>query len=409
MSRRLLWILVALFVVTRIPIAWLALNPPIYEQDGINAASDVELYQRWAIGMVETGLGAYSDVQIEYPPGSLPFILTPEILPEGVSYLTGFVVMMIVLDIGALFGLYLIAKRWGSWWGLVLWIIALPVLGPIAYLRLDLVPAVATIWAFERASANDWLGSGGWMGVAAIAKLYPLLFLPAGVILAVQRRRFAIAAAAVFVAPLLPLIPSIEGVVSSVLGYHMDRGIQVESLWGGLLFLAHKLGSELFLGYTFGALHFAGDLADTFKTVATIASFAVLGIGTFLAFKGGSRDRAKTFAEVCFVVLVLSLVTGSVFSPQFLLWLLAIAATVGCMTDSRLRPFLFVLVPIMALSQAIFPFLYNELLYAQDLPVTLLWIRNGLVVIVGVASTIRLWLGYRKAASDLSIPEPASA
>ena len=39
------------------------------------------------------------------------------------------------------------------------------------------------------------MGAGGWLGVGAIAKLYPLLFVPAGLILALQRRRFITATA----------------------------------------------------------------------------------------------------------------------------------------------------------------------------------------------------------------------
>jgi hypothetical protein len=246
------------------------------------------------------------------------------------------------------------------------------------------------------------------MGVGAIAKLYPLLFLPAGAILAGERRRFILAAGVVFVAPLIPLIPSFEGMVSSVLGYHSDRGIQVESLWGGILFLAQKAGDEVFLGYSFGALHFAGPLADTLKTVASVASVLGLAIGTWVATQAGNRDKAKAYAEVSFVILALSLATGTVFSPQFLIWLIALGGVVAGMVDSRLRPLTLVLIPTAAMTHAIFPFTYSELLFGENLPVTLLWIRNLVVVTLAIAATATLWVGYRKGVSAPSIPEPAS-
>jgi hypothetical protein len=408
MSRRALWIFVILFVITRIPIAWLASQPETYTHDGIVAASDVALYNGWATALIDEQQRAYSAVPIEYPPGSLPFILIPHVVPGNASYLNAFVAMMLVIDIAAFFGLYVISSRWGSRWGMVLWILALPALGPIIYLRLDLVPAVATIWAFERASARDWLGGGGWMGVGAIAKLYPLLFLPAGVILATHKRRFALAASVVFVAPLLPLIPSFQEMVSSVLGYHSDRGIQVESLWGGILFLAQKTGSDVSLGYSFGALHFDGPLAETLKTVAAVASIVGLVVGTWIATRARDRDRGKAYAEVCFVILVLSLATGTVFSPQFLIWLVAIGGVVAGMTDSRLRPFTLVLIPTALVTHAIFPFMYNDLLFGEDLPVALLWIRNAIVVILAVAAAATLWVGYRKEVNVPSTPELAS-
>lgn len=401
-------IFAVLFVLTRVPLAWVALNPPLYEQDGINPVSDVDLYQSWATALIDEGQAVYSQTQIEYPPGSLPFILIPGIV-QGDRYLTSFVVMTFLIDVAAVFGLYQIAKRWGSWWGIALWVIAIPALGPTVYMRLDLIPAVATIWAFERASANDWLGSGGWFGVGAIAKLYPLLFLPAGAILAAERRRFIAASVIVFCAPILPLLPSLEGVITSVLGYHMDRGIQIESLWGGILFLAQKSGSELTLGYAFKALHFAGPLADTLEKVATFASFAALALGTFIATRARDRDRPKAFAEVHFVILALSLAAGSVFSPQFVIWLIAGAGVVGCMTDSKLRGLVIVVIPIAVLTQAIFPFFYVELLGSETLPLTMLWIRNSLVAILGLAAAAILLVTYRrKSVSAPSTPEPAS-
>jgi hypothetical protein len=386
--------------------AWLAATPAVYAQNGIDATSDVSLYSGWADALVDGGQGAYSDVRIEYPPGALPFILAPKIVP-GNDYLKAFIGMSALIDIAAMFGLYLMARRWGSWWGMALWVVALPALGPIAYLRLDLVPAVAMIWAFERLSSDDWLGGGGWLGVGAIAKLYPLLFLPAAAILAKHRGRFVVAAIAVFCAPLLPLIPSLNEVISSVLGYHTQRGIQVESLWGGILFLAQKSGSDVSIGVSFAALHFDGKLADTFKTVAAVASLAGLAFGTWIATRVGDRDRAKVFVEVTFVILASSLFLGSVFSPQFMIWLLAIAGAIGCMSDSSLRPLIVVLLPTVVLTQAIFPFNYTEMLNGENYAVAILWIRNSLVGFLSIAAAITLLRTYRRV-NVPSIPEPVS-
>ena len=409
MSRKLLWVVIALFLITRAPMLWLAAAPDVYERNGIVAASDVNLYEGWSAQMVDGGNGAYSEVPIEYPPGSLPFILGPQVVNGDRSYLTSFVGMMFLIDIAGLLGLIVMAGRWGSSLGPILWVLAITALGPIAYVRLDLVPAVATIWAFERSSADDWMGTGGWIGVGAIAKLYPLLFLPAGLLLASQRRRYLAATAVVFVAPLLPLIPAIGDVASSVLGYHMDRGIQVESLWGGILFIAQRSGAEAPLGYSFGALHFSGPLSETLKPIATLASLAGLAAGTGIAWRmRGRRDPRKAFPEACFVILAFSLALGTVFSPQFLLWIFAIGATVLCMGDSRLRWFAFLLVPVAAITQGIFPFLYVDLLYSETLPVVLLWIRNATVAIMAIGGAIALWAPHKEMLSGPSTPELAS-
>ena len=409
MPRKVLWALIILFVVTRVPSVWLAARPDIYEHGGIVAASDVNLYEGWSAQMVDEGRGAYSEVPIEYPPGSLPFILGPQVGNGDRSYLVAFIALMLLVDVAGLFGLILIARRWGSSIGAFVWILAIAALGPIAYLRLDLVPAVATIWTFERSSADDWMGAGGWLGVGAIAKLYPLLFVPAGLILALQRRRFITATAVVFVAPLLPLIPAFAELTSSVLGYHLDRGIQIESLWGGILFIAQRTGADAGVGYSFGALHFGGPLSETLKPIATFASIAGLLISTALAWKiRNGRDRTRAFPEVCFVALAFSLATGTVFSPQFLLWLIAIGAAVASMRDSRLRWFVIALVPIAAITQALFPVLYNELIFAETLPLILLWIRNVCVVAMALGGAFILWRSYGRTVTAPSIPEPAS-
>lgn len=410
MRRNILWILIALFIVSRLPLGWLAARPDVYIHDGINTSSDVTLYEGWATALIDDANGAYSGVRIEYPPGSLPFILGPKLIPGETSYLIGFVFMMALIDIVGFAGLVVLAKRWGSIAGPLLWIFAVAALGPIAYLRLDIVPAVATIWAIERASSHDWMGSGGWFGVAAIAKLYAGLFVPAAFILSPQKRRFAIATAVVFVAPLVPLLPVLDDVISSVLGYHVNRGIQVESLWGGILFIAQRSGADAGLGYSFGALHFGGELAESLRTIAPYVSLAGLAAGTALAFRlRNRRPPDKALAEVSFVILALALTTGTVFSPQFLLWLFALAAAVCCMPDSRLRAMAIVLIPIAAVTQAIFPFLYNKLLFAETFPIVLLWIRNLTIAGIGIGSAIVLWRSYREPLSDPSIPEPASA
>ena len=84
-----------------------------------------------------------------------------------------------------------------------------------------------------------------------------------------------------------------------------------------------------------------------------------------------------------------------------------------CMTDSRLRVMAILLIPIAAVTQAIFPFLYNKLLFAgapetDVFPVVLLWIRNLTVAGIGIGGAIVLWRSYREPLSDPSIPEPAS-
>jgi hypothetical protein len=136
--------------------------------------------------VVASGGMPYSEVPIEYPPGVLPFVLVPAWLQHHlrIPFPPSFILLMIAVDGLGLTGLRRLGRRWGSDLGAWLWVVALPLLGPIVLLRLDLVPAVATIWCLERAAAGRWTAAGAFLGFGCLAKLYPLFLLPAAIVIA---------------------------------------------------------------------------------------------------------------------------------------------------------------------------------------------------------------------------------
>ncbi|HET7482046.1 MAG TPA: glycosyltransferase 87 family protein [Actinomycetota bacterium] len=404
MSRRSLVIAIIAFIVLRGVLVWLAVSPERYSRPGFLPASDVGLYEGWASAVLRQNRAVYTDVPIEYPPGSIPFMLAPETVSGGHHYLAAFVTMSLLLDIAGLIGTIILARRWRSSSGMWIWIVGVALLGPITYLRLDIVPAVATIWAIERASVGDSTTSGGWFGVGAIVKLYPALLIPIGIVTARRRTAFVAAAVGVVVAVLLPLVMDLGAVVHDVLGYHSARGIQVESTWGGVLFVAQRLGSDVAVVFNYGALHFAGALANKLKPVSELLSAAaVVGVTTIVWFR---RSRSpQLLAEAVFVLLALELALGSVFSPQYMVWILALAATVGCIPSSSLRGLAWVVVAAAIPTQSLFPFLYGGLLQADTFPLSVLLTRNLAILVVGVVGAWFLWSGRP---SDPSTAEFAS-
>ncbi|MGH2808945.1 MAG: glycosyltransferase 87 family protein [Actinomycetota bacterium] len=409
MSRRGLIALLAVFFVTRLISVTFAGTPERYQFDGINPSSDVALYEGWARAMVVDDRAAYTEVPIEYPPGSLPFFLLPQVVADSYDYLPKFITVMLLLDIAGLIGALMLARRWGSMWGPWLWTILIPALGPVVYLRLDLIPAVATIWAVERSAARDWLSSGGWIGFGIASKLYPALFVLPGLLASRPRWwRFAAGIAALVIVPLFPLIPSFDAVRESVLGYHTSRGIQVESLWGSILFFVMKGGGDVSIIYNFGALHFAGETADALKPLATIAAAVTVLGASLLALRTTDERRDKNFAEVSFVVLAFALGFGSVFSPQFLVWLFALGACVACDRLTRLRLPVLLLLPVAILTHGLFPFLYNRMLAGETGPVALLWVRNLLIVAIAGLSVWGLLRRPRPVDELAEISDPST-
>ncbi|HYO61297.1 MAG TPA: glycosyltransferase 87 family protein, partial [Actinomycetota bacterium] len=254
MSRRALLAVIAAFVVTRVVTGFLADHPEHYGPPSSKVVGDVGNYEFWAGQILTFQLNAYSEIGIEYPPGSVPFIVGPGIeKPLDDTYRTRFVLLMLVVDAIGFAALVVLARRWGSLAGVWAWVAVVPLLGPISYNRLDMIPAVATILAVERFSARSWFGGGGWLGYGVLAKVYPAIFLPAA--FAASRRKQVLTGAALIGGLfLVPYIGILDDVYRNVVGYHTERGIQIESLWGFAQLLASKFGYAVGINFSFGAL-----------------------------------------------------------------------------------------------------------------------------------------------------------
>jgi hypothetical protein len=260
-------------------------------------------------------------------------------------------------------------------------------LGPIAYLRLDLVPAVATIWALERAAAGAWLTSGAWIGFGTVVKLYPVLLLPV-VWLRSRRASIVVGAAVVAIAGLAPLAGSLEELARSVIGYHSERGIQVESSWGLILLIASRFGYPVSVAYNFGAFHAGAGISRDFEWAALALSAAVAVGALWSSARARGHTDLASVATLLFGVLALILCTSSVLSPQFLLWVIALAAAAACRQSRGVERAVIALAFAAGLSQLIYPYAYDRLLAAQGIALLLLGARNLLLATAGVVAVV---------------------
>lgn len=378
-----LWLLVGVFVATRLFGVASAIN--------YGAVSDVEIaYRRWAVRVVERDRPPYSDVDIEYPPGSLPFVLAPQLTgPDEHGYRINFVALMLLADVTCLIGLLLLSKRWGSLLGPWVWVLGIPLLGSLVYLRLDLVPAAATIWAMYRASKDDWLGSGALLGFGAAVKLYPLLLVPLALMMCPKdaRKRLLLGVGGVIALALLPFVTILGDVFREVVEYHTGRGIQIESLWGSILFIARSSQRSRLIVHDFGAHHFTLGAVPELKLLASAATLLVATAGVWLARRG--RDKVTELASVSFVTLMLAISVTAVLSPQFFIWVLAMGAAATCVPNPRVRNQVLMLIPITAITHLIFPVLHANLVYAEPGAVVVLWARNILLLMTAIFALAR--------------------
>jgi Glycosyltransferase family 87 len=383
-------LLVLAFFATRLVLAWMADGLTPYPEEWIDG--DVYLYAEDASAVLD-GAVPYSDVELEYPPGALPSIVVPGLLAERVAYRTAFIAFSLIVDAVGFSVLLALRRRWGGIAGAWIWVASVPLLGPIVYLRFDLVPAVATILALERVAAGALARGGGWLGFGTVAKIYPgMLVLP--VFAATRRVRLLVGAVAGALVPVLLLVSyggpaTVVALVTDVLGYHAARGIQVESTWSTTLLAAGRLGlvDDVSTSYSFMAHHVEAPIAPLVETIAALAALVALVAGTWLAWRAADRvDPERAAALGAFATLALLLATGSVYSTQYTLWLVALGAVVACLADNPLRGPVALLPLVALLSQLGYPFRYAGLLDAAPRSIVVVGGRNLLVILCAVWS-----------------------
>jgi hypothetical protein len=420
-AQRLRAMLVALwlaFAVMRLlPIA-LTLYPSLYG-DISDPTGDLSRYAGWAEQIVGEGLAPYREVDIEYPPGSLPFVVVPALVGRAEFSRLVFVGMMVGLDAFAFGTLLSMARRAGreragdgdggevereraggrgpaaagAYGGVVAWLLLPPLLGVLLYGRLDLIPAVALLLGLERAYARRWATSGVWLGLGAAAKLFPALFVPFAAVAAGGRRlRLLAGVAAGGLVAWLPFAGDTGQLIDDVLGYHGARGIHLESLWGSLLNLSRVSGGPVELVFEFGAFHIEGPGDDTMLWLTTVFSVAIVALGVGVAVVRWWRRPQRASLELSLAVtamLALLLGTGRVFSPQFMVWLVAAAAvlfTVRPRIALWAGPLLLALVVMTALG---YPLWFDFLRDGARAPALLLVYRNVAVLVFGVMLAAR--------------------
>lgn len=377
-------LVVVVFVVSRALMGWLTDHPDVYE-NRVDVTSDVGLYEGWADGLAEDR-SPYNELRIEYPPGALAVFVAPAAVLPDHSYRTAFVTMMVLVDAAGLLALVLMARRTSHWWGVWFWLLVVPLTGPILYSRFDLVPAVATIWAVERASASRWGGSGSWLGLGALVKLYPLLLLPMAWLIAPRRRRVIVGAAVVGLLVLLPLFGVLDDVYRSVIERNAERGLHVESLFGTMVFIAAQFGYDAEVVFQTGAFDILSGASENLKILSTLLVVAAVGEGVGRSWKRVPRGSAAGFGVVGFATVAVAVGVGPTYSPQFVVWVLAPAAAALGLAPRVMRTPAVLLVGVAVLNHLVFPFWFFDVFAGRGFALIALLGRSLLTAVAGLVA-----------------------
>jgi hypothetical protein len=387
--------LVVAFVVSRAIAGYVADHPLIYGPHRADGTGDVHLYDFWTWQLRHTSATAYHSLHIEYPPGALPFMFIPRFI-RAVSYRTEFIFLMVMVDAVGLVGLIRLARRTGVWWGVAAWMVLIPALGPVSYTRLDLVVAVALVWCIERAYAGRWGHAGALLGVGIAVKLVPVLLLP--VLLAAAprgKRRWVLGCAIGVVAvTLVPFALSLPDIWHSVIGYHSKRGVQSESTWGSVLLLVHRWNhypAEIVVA--FGAYDIKAAVAPTLKTISNVLDLIAFAGISVLAWRRPSQGDPRRLTLLALAAMSLYIALGRVYSPQYLTWIIALAAAALTFAPRMAKPAAAALAAVVVLAHIEFPFWFWDVVYDEKGgALAVLLARNLLTVVIGI---LALW-GWRQ-------------
>lgn len=345
------------------------------------------LYRQWH-EQLTAGHFPYGDPTWQYPPGAGAVILAPSLLPF-LTFFQAFVALTLAADALIAFALVRAgARAGGSAAGSWLWVGGLPLLLHLPYGRYDVLvtaPAVAALLCVRR---RPRLG-GALAGLGALVKVWPAL-----VLIGTQRGRTTRAswtAALGAAAALLAVLALGFSHTLDFLRQQGSRGVQIESLGGTALQLAHLLAHwPGRVVYRYGAMEFTGPYVSSVAALAlalTAAAFCWLLLWRVRA----RRWTAATPADAALCAVLLFTVTSRVISPQYLIWLLGLAAVCLTSRQTSQRPVALLTLPAAVLSALAFPTLYDQVMAGTAVATSLMVLRNGLLLGAALLSCRRLW------------------
>src|SRR5215203_137900 len=332
---------------------------------------DVFYYHRKIHALFTAGLDR---TLYEYPTPVVWILWLPYGASFGnrVGYLIGFVIFMLALDALFTYALWRSAGRRHDT-AIDFWLIFVLLIGPLSYLRFDMLPAVLAGGALLAARRKPWV-TGALTGLGAAIKLWPALLIGAFMSYRADRRPAGLAFVIVgFGLALISLIFGGWSRLISPLTWQSDRGLQIESIWATPLMVARAVRPNYWIVdiSRYQAYEIFGSGVDAWvmiSNIATLVGLALIIVLTIRAFRhDGSTPVAIGF--VILAIVAIMTITNKTLSPQYLLWLggpmAALLVLRGQATEQEkptLRRLAIQLLVLAALTQLVYPLLYNGLL-----------------------------------------------
>ncbi|HWH26322.1 MAG TPA: glycosyltransferase 87 family protein [Pseudolysinimonas sp.] len=287
------------------------------------------------------------------------------------------------------------ARRRIGWW----WLAFLALLGPIAVGRIDSVTVPIAIVGVLMLFSRPRL-AGVLLTIAAWIKVWPAAIVVAAIV--ALPRRTAVFAAAVASSVLVASVAIAFGGGANLLSFvsqQAGRGLQVEAPISAIWMWGARSGT--------GSVYYDTDILTYQVTgpgsdvAAAVMTPLLALVAALILLLGLHLIRRGIPAEHVLPPLVLALTTSlivfnKVGSPQFVTWL-AVPLVLGLATTApRVQSFRMpavLILTIAALTQAIYPYLYWQVISLNAIMLVVLTARNLLYVLLlvwAVRSLVRL-------------------
>jgi hypothetical protein len=331
--------------------------------------NDLTIYATWVEDSLRFGRFPTDDLW-QYPPLAGPVFVLGAWLP---GERLGFVSLFLGFDAAIMAMLSHQASRTGLGAGSRLWALLPLIVGPLLLARFDVVPtafAVAAVLMSARPVASGALAAtGAWL------KVWPVL------VLAALRRRDlprgvvgALVASALIVGVLV--ITTIDPL--SFLGGQRDRGLQIESLAAWPFLVARLVGAPVEVVYRYGAHEIEASAVDCVALGVVVLTLILLGVVAVQRLRGVLDEVSG--ADVALATVLFTVATSRVFSGQYFIWLLALAAVTLGDPASRMRRTTALLIAAGLATQLVYPWLYSALLDGSPVAVAVQTVRVGLTL-----------------------------
>lgn len=336
-----IWIWIAVWMATR---AVMVVQVGFWSDLGTNY-QDVEFYNNWANTLAEFHQMP-DEESWQYPPAAAFLLLIPRIGSVfGAAYQPSFVALMLLVDFAGLVVMALLARRSGRSTGVWVWLLALPLLQANPLTRFDLAPTVLTMAALVAVHRRVAL-FGALAGAGAVLKVWPVVVLFGEWD---RRRLLRATAAAVAVAVLTFAAAAIFfGDQSGFFSNQDVRGLQKEAVAGIPWYMEWAVtGREPAIVLSNGTAELGGGVAEAVSVVLkwlgllVLLAAALYWVARERAIRRGRTDLADAAVsrDLVFTIVLLQVVVSRVLSPQFMIWVIGMAAVVlGAERTNLTRP-----------------------------------------------------------------------